>query len=140
MKKILFVLVIPFAVHAQKNIQKKTRIVPDTRVQLPAKVSNKQKAREEAEALRERVLKGESMSTLAKLYSDDPSVTENSGLFSDVSHGTMVKEFEDVAFSLKPGEVSEVFETQFGFHFIELISRKNDTVTVRHILVIPKAD
>ena len=43
--------------------------------------------------------------------------------------------FENVAFSLKPGEISEVFETQYGFHFIQLISRKGDTLSLRHLLI-----
>lgn len=47
----------------------------------------------------------------------------------------MVPEFEKVAFSLKPNEISEVFETEFGFHFIQLVSRKADVLTLRHVLI-----
>ena len=50
----------------------------------------------------------------------------------------MVPEFESVAFNLKPGDISNVFETKYGFHFIELIDRKGDLLNLRHLLVIPK--
>ena len=50
----------------------------------------------------------------------------------------MVKEFESIAFSLKPGEISKVFETQYGFHFIQLVALHGALVDVRHILVMPK--
>ena len=92
-------------------------------------------ARKLAEYYRQRVLRGESMSTLAKLYSEDPGSSENGGQYDNVARGMMVPEFEKVAFSLKPGEVSEVFETQYGFHFIQLISQKGDTLSLRHILI-----
>ncbi len=48
----------------------------------------------------------------------------------------MVNEFENVAFKLKPGEISEVFETQYGFHFILLISRNGDALDLRHLLIM----
>ena len=48
----------------------------------------------------------------------------------------MVTEFENVAFKLKPGEISEVFETQYSFHFIQLISRNGDALDLRHLLIM----
>jgi len=53
----------------------------------------------------------------------------------NVTPGMMVPAFEKVAYTLKPGEISEVFETQFGFHFIQLISRKGDILSLRHLLI-----
>jgi len=52
--------------------------------------------------------------------------------------GQMVPEFEAVAFRLKQGEVSEIFETTYGFHFMQLVARKGESVDVRHILMSPK--
>lgn len=75
------------------------------------------------------------MESLAKLYSEDPGSAQNGGRYDGVVKGMMVPEFEKVAFSLKTGEVSEVFETEFGFHFIQLISRKGDVLSLRHILI-----
>jgi peptidyl-prolyl cis-trans isomerase SurA len=102
--------------------------------------SAKQEARERLEGYRQRVLKGESsMRTLARLYSEDPgSASNQGGLIENIGKGMMVPEFEAVAFKLKAGEISEVFETTFGYHFIELEKRKGELLDLRHILVIPK--
>ena len=98
----------------------------------------KQLAREQIETYRKRVLNGESMSVLAALYSEDPGSAKNGGKYENVARGMMVPEFESVAFKLKPNEVSEVFETPYGYHFIQLIARKGELLDLRHILVIPK--
>jgi len=98
----------------------------------------KQIAREQLETYRKRVLNGESMSVLAALYSEDPGSAKNGGKYENVARGMMVPEFEAVAFKLKPGEVSEIFETPYGYHFIQLIARKGELVDLRHILIIPK--
>ena len=95
----------------------------------------KKDAKKLAEYYRQRVLRGESMASIAKLYSEDPGSAPNGGLYNNIVHGQMVPEFEAVAFKLKPGEVSEVFETQYGFHFIQLISNKNDVLSLRHLLI-----
>jgi len=95
----------------------------------------KKEARDKIEGYRQRVLKGESMSALAKLYSEDPGSAKEGGCYRDIARGVMVPEFEEVAFKLKVGEVSEVFETQYGFHFVQLIDRRGDIIDVRHILV-----
>lgn len=98
----------------------------------------KQLAKETLEGYRQRVLNGEKMSTLARLYSEDPGSAAEGGLIGNVARGLYDPAFEAVAFSLKTGEVSKVFESSFGFHFIQLIQRKGDLVDLRHILVMPK--
>jgi len=98
----------------------------------------KQLARETLEGYRQRVLKGEKMTTLARLYSEDPGSAGEGGLIANVPRGVMDPAFEAVAFRLKTGEVSNVFESSYGFHFIQLIQRKGDLVDLRHILIIPK--
>lgn len=97
--------------------------------------SLKKDAKKLCEHYRQRVLKGESMASIAKLYSEDPGSAPNGGQYDGVVPGMMVAEFEKVAYSLKPGEISEVFETQYGFHFIQLISRRGDTLSLRHLLI-----
>ncbi|MES2133700.1 MAG: peptidylprolyl isomerase [Bacteroidota bacterium] len=92
-------------------------------------------AKKLAEYYRQRVIRGESMASIAKLYSEDPGSAGNGGQYDGIVKGVMVPEFEKVAFSLKPGDISEVFETQYGFHFIQLISNKNDTLSLRHVLI-----
>jgi len=98
-------------------------------------ISLKKDARKICEYYRQRVLKGESMASIAKLYSEDPGSAPNGGQYNNVVPGMMVPEFEKVAYSLKTGEISEVFETQYGFHFIQLISRKGDVLNLRHLLI-----
>ena len=95
----------------------------------------KKDAKKLAQYYRQRVLRGESMSYIATLYSEDAGSAPNGGQYKGIKKGVMVAEFEKVAFSLKPGEISEVFETQYGFHFIQLISRKGDVLDLRHLLI-----
>ena len=99
----------------------------------------KQEAKELIESYRERVVNGKStMSTLARLYSEDPGSAAKGGLYNNVARGIMDPAFEAVAFRLKKGEISNVFETSYGFHFIELVQRKGDLLDLRHILIMPK--
>jgi peptidyl-prolyl cis-trans isomerase SurA len=95
----------------------------------------KKDAKKLAEYYRQRALRGESVASLAKLYSEDPGSASNGGQYNNITKGMFVPAFEKVAYSLKPGEISEVFETEFGFHFIQLISRKGDVLSLRHLLI-----
>lgn len=89
---------------------------------------------EYANLIRQKALEGEDFILLAKAYSDDPSGTEGGDL-GWFSRGEMVPEFEAAAFSLQPGQISEVVETQFGFHIIKGTGRKGDKVRASHILI-----
>ena len=95
-------------------------------------------ARKECEKLRQRVLKGEAMGTLAILYSDDPGSAKNGGEYKNIKRGTFDPEFEKMAFDLKDGEVSKVFEFSYGYDFIQLVHRHGELVDLRHILIMPK--
>jgi peptidyl-prolyl cis-trans isomerase SurA len=75
---------------------------------------------------------------IAALYSEDPGSAKNGGRYESVMRGQMVPEFEAVAFRLKPGEVSEIFETSYGYHFMQVVARKGESVDVRHVLMSPK--
>lgn len=96
------------------------------------------RVRTELARLRERVLNGEKFSMLATLYSQDPGSANKGGEVGFFTRGDMVGEFEAAAFALKPGEVSPIIETNFGFHILQLIERRGNSVNVRHILMIPK--
>lgn len=100
--------------------------------------AERDRVRTELAGLRERVLKGEKFSMLATLYSQDPGTAKKGGELGFFSRGEMVGEFESAAFALKPGEVSPIIETQFGFHIIQLIERRGNSVNARHILLVPK--
>lgn len=88
--------------------------------------------------LRERILQGENFSMLATLYSQDPGSAKKGGELGFFTRGDMVPQFEAAAFALKPGEVSPIVETSFGFHIIQLIERRGNSMNARHILLIPK--
>lgn len=100
--------------------------------------SERDRVRGELAELRERIIKGEKFSMLAKLYSQDPGSASKGGELGFFSRGDMVSEFEAAAFALKPGEVSPIVETQYGFHILQLIERRGNTINVRHILLQPK--
>jgi len=87
---------------------------------------------------RERVLKGEKFSMLARLYSDDPGSAAKGGVLGFVERGVLYPEFEAVAFSLKPGEISTIVQTKAGYHIIQMIERKGESINCAHILLQPK--
>ena len=95
----------------------------------------KEAFRDKAEALRLRVKGGEDFATLARLYSQDPGSAREGGDLGFMDRGSLVKEFAATAFKLKPGELSQVIETEFGFHVLQLVEKRGDQVNVRHILI-----
>ena len=100
--------------------------------------AERDRVRGELAELRERILKGDNFAMLARLYSQDPGSAAKGGELGFFGRGKMVSEFEAAAFALKPGEVSPIVETQLGFHIIQLIERRGNTVNARHILMQPK--
>jgi len=104
----------------------------------PISINEKIRVKEEILELRKRVLKGENFSTLAILYSEDPGSAKNGGELGFYGRGQLYPEFEAIAFKLKEGEVSDIVETEAGYHIIQMIERKGDYINVRHILLIPK--
>lgn len=107
-------------------------------VKPPVNDETKKETRDLLETYRQRVINGESMSVLCALYSEDPGSAKNGGRYESVMRGQFVPEFEAVAFKLKAGEISEIFETTYGYHFIQLVARKGESVDVRHLLMAPK--
>lgn len=79
---------------------------------------------EEAKSILDRLKKAEDFAKLAKEKSKDKSSAENGGDLGFFERGKMVPEFEKVAFSLKPGEISDPVKTQFGYHIIQVQERK----------------
>lgn len=93
----------------------------------------------ELNKIRERILNGESFSTMAVLYSEDQGSAMKGGELGFVSKNDLVPEFSQVAFNLtSPLDVSQVVETEYGFHIIQLIEKKGNMMNFRHILMKPK--
>lgn len=105
-------------------------------INVPVSSAEKARIREKLEGYRKRVLNGEDFATLAILYSQDGS-SKNGGELGFVNRGELVPEFEASAFKLRKGEVSEIVESKFGFHIIQLIERRGEQINVRHILLKP---
>ncbi|KAA3663025.1 MAG: hypothetical protein DWQ10_01120 [Calditrichaeota bacterium] len=78
---------------------------------------------------------GEDFSDLARQYSEDPGSKTRGGDLGFTQRGEFVKPYEETAFSLEIGDVSDIVETQFGFHIIQLLDRRGEKVHTRHILI-----
>ena len=100
----------------------------------------KQKVIDRLNEFKKEVQEGSSFSTKAVLYSQDPGSSSNGGYYKMNKKTPFVKEFKDVAFSLSEGEISESFETDFGWHIIYIEKIKGQDVELRHILLVPKTD
>ena len=83
----------------------------------------KTEARKKIKEIQEKVQKGEDFAELAKTYSEGPSASRGGDL-NFFARGQMVKPFEDVAFSLKPNETSDIVETKFGYHLIKVVDKQ----------------
>ena len=72
---------------------------------------------------------------MAKKYSRDPGSARAGGELGTFGRGQMVPEFEEVAFNINEGDVSEIFETNYGYHILQVSKKIGQTVTARHILI-----
>ncbi|MFC2083846.1 peptidylprolyl isomerase [Bacteroidota bacterium] len=93
-----------------------------------------------AEALLDSIKNGVDFAQLAQKYSDDPGSASQGGDLGTVKRGVFYPEFEAAAYSLSPGELSGIVESPVGFHIIELLDRKGESIHARHILVKIEAD
>ncbi len=90
--------------------------------------------------LRDRILNGSSFATMAILYSEDPGSNRNGGEYKGIKRGVFVKEFEAIAFNLRPGEISKPFKTEYGYHIVQLQTKRGEELDLRHILIKPKVE
>lgn len=86
----------------------------------------KNKAHDKMEKILSRARKGEDFAGLAIEFSEDPGSKENGGLYENFSRGDMVKPFETASFSVPIGEISDIVETQYGYHILKVIDRKKN--------------
>jgi len=109
------------------EIVKTPQVNPDERI----------KALEKITKILQQVRSGEDFAVLATKYSDDGSAKTGGDLDWTV-RGSFVPEFEAAAFQLEKDQVSEVIETEYGFHIIQLLDRRGNSIHTRHILVRPR--
>ncbi|MCB0551037.1 MAG: peptidylprolyl isomerase [Phaeodactylibacter sp.] len=97
----------------------------------------RQKTIEKLESIRQRILDGEDFAELASKFSDDGSA-RGGGDLGWARRGKYVPEFEAAAFKLEKEELSPVIESEFGFHIIQMLERRGNSIHVRHILIKPE--
>lgn len=104
------------------------------------KISEEEKQRiiNKLKEIKKEVQEGASFKTRAVIYTDDRASSATGGFYKINKKTPFVKEFKDVAFSLQEGEISEPFETMFGYHIIYLEKIKGLELELRHILMMPK--
>ncbi len=104
------------------------------------KISNEEKQRtiDRLKEFKKEIQEGSSFFSKAVLYSQDPGSRSNGGFYKMTRKTPFVKEFKDVAFSLAEGEISEPFETDFGYHIILVEKIRGQEIDLRHILLSPK--
>lgn len=124
---------------AASQLQSRPRLITFEQVVMAPQASDSAKAaaRAEAQSLLDSIRAGGDFEALAKAHSDDTGSGEIGGDLGWFRRGAMVKEFEDAAFALADGQVSEVVETEFGYHVIKVERSRQGERKGRHILIRP---
>lgn len=101
-----------------------------------------ERVKKELRDFTDRINKGETtFSTLAVMYSEDPGSARKGGVYGFTGRGELTPEFANVVFNLTdPKKISKVFETEYGYHIAQLIEKRGDRISYRHILIKPKVD
>ncbi len=92
-------------------------------------------ALEEAQDLRQQILDGADFAKLAREHSDDQQSARRGGDLGFMSREDFVRAYAEAAYNLEPGEVSEVVESEFGYHIIKLEAKRGEKIHTRHILI-----
>ncbi len=82
---------------------------------------------EKMKTILKKARQGENFVKLVRKYSEDPGSGENEGLYEKFERGMMVPEFDSASFSVPIGQISDIIETQFGYHILKVIERKRET-------------
>jgi peptidyl-prolyl cis-trans isomerase SurA len=107
-------------------------------VRIKAGEESKKAALSEINYLREKILNGDSFSSIARDFSDDPGSRTSGGSLGYIKRNQMVKEFETTAYTQELNSISEPIETTFGYHILETTERSGEKIKVRHVLVSPE--
>ncbi len=88
--------------------------------------------------IKDQINKGEDFGSLAEKYSMDPGSKKKGGNLGWVKRGSLLKNFEEITFTIKPKIISEPIKTEVGYHILEVFERKGNKARVRHILISPQ--
>lgn len=97
--------------------------------------SDKEFLKNKLRAILDSINNGGDFADFARRYSEDVNTAKAGGDLGFVRRGLLVKEFEEVVFTMKEGEISDIIESPFGFHIAQLLERRGESVRVRHILL-----
>ena len=130
------------ATFREKYVRRETEVLSLSHIFIEpsASLEEQVKIRPKAEEVLKQIKAGGDFAALATQHSQDPGSASQGGDLGFFGRGTMVPEFEEVAFSLKQGEVSDLVQSKFGFHIIRLEEATGDQVRARHILFLLQAD
>lgn len=108
-----------------------------SQIYIQAKLANsdKEAIRSKLQAILDSIKQGGDFADFAKRYSEDIATVKDGGDLGFVKRGLFFKEFEEVVFTMKEGDISDIIETPVGFHIAQLIDRRGESVRVRHILL-----
>jgi parvulin-like peptidyl-prolyl isomerase len=95
--------------------------------------ADKEEVRKKAEEVLEEAKGGKDFGKLAQQYSEDPGSKDRGGLYENFERGQMVKPFEDASFNLPIGSISDLVETQYGYHIIKVVSREQGNETLEQV-------
>jgi parvulin-like peptidyl-prolyl isomerase len=95
--------------------------------------AEKAEIRKKIDGLLERARKGGDFAALAKEFTEDPGSKDNGGLYEDFGRGKMVKPFEDAAFNVPVGQISDVVETTYGYHIVKVEGRKKEAQPLEQV-------
>jgi peptidyl-prolyl cis-trans isomerase SurA len=101
---------------------------------------NKEKYRQFAQAILDSIKNGADFANMAKKYSEDPGSAVQGGDLGFVKRGVFYPEFEAVAFSMEANQISDIVESPVGYHIIQLLERRGESIRTRHILIKIKLD
>ena len=96
---------------------------------IPSVIRGEEETRTELNNIRDRILEGEDFALLADKFSEDPGSAKNNGELDWLGKGVLAAEFEKTMIEIGPGKVSEIFQTEFGFHFLEVLDTRNYDMT-----------
>ncbi|NTW53866.1 MAG: peptidylprolyl isomerase [Chlorobaculum sp.] len=98
--------------------------------------AEKQSSLDKIKDVQQKLATGGDFAALAREYSDDPGSREKGGELGYTSKGELVPSYEQTAYTLKPGQISGIVESRFGYHIIQLIDKDGDRIHTRHILAM----